>query len=144
MSTFTVHIPFVEMIGFELISCDAGRAEIAVTLRDDLCNTGHFIRVQRRLGLHAVEHAAHQRGVAIDVGADLHDGCAAVTAGQRHQIGLGQDHRNVDRAPDHVFETEDEAQLLGERRGGVVVQDEFGRGVDGWSVMKVSAASRAG
>ena len=39
MSTFTVHIPFVEMIGFELISCDAGRAEIAVTLREELTNS---------------------------------------------------------------------------------------------------------
>ncbi len=39
MSTFTVHIPFVEMLGFELLSCDAGRAEIAVTLRDELTNS---------------------------------------------------------------------------------------------------------
>ena len=39
MSTFTVHIPFVEMIGFELISFDAGRAEIALTLRDELTNS---------------------------------------------------------------------------------------------------------
>ncbi len=39
MSSFTVHIPFVEMIGFELLSCDAGRAEIAVTLREELTNS---------------------------------------------------------------------------------------------------------
>ena len=39
MSTFTVHIPFVEMLGFELVSCDAGRAEIALTLRDELTNS---------------------------------------------------------------------------------------------------------
>jgi uncharacterized protein (TIGR00369 family) len=39
MSTFTVHIPFVEMLGFELVSCDAGRAEIALTLREELTNS---------------------------------------------------------------------------------------------------------
>jgi uncharacterized protein (TIGR00369 family) len=38
VSTFTVHIPFVEMIGFELISFDGGRSEIALTLRDELAN----------------------------------------------------------------------------------------------------------
>ena len=38
-TTFTVHIPFVEMLGFELISCDAGRAEIALTLREELTNS---------------------------------------------------------------------------------------------------------
>ena len=36
---FPVHIPFVEMLGFELISCEAGRAEIAMTLRDELTNS---------------------------------------------------------------------------------------------------------
>ena len=36
---FTVHIPFVEMLGFELISCEAGRAEIAIALRDELTNS---------------------------------------------------------------------------------------------------------
>jgi uncharacterized protein (TIGR00369 family) len=38
-STFSVHIPFVEMLGFELIGCDAGRAEIALTLREELTNS---------------------------------------------------------------------------------------------------------
>ena len=36
---FSVHIPFVKMLGFELISFDAGRAEIALELRDELTNT---------------------------------------------------------------------------------------------------------
>ena len=35
---FTVHIPFVEMLGMELVHCDAGEAEIALTLREELCN----------------------------------------------------------------------------------------------------------
>jgi uncharacterized protein (TIGR00369 family) len=39
MSTFAVHIPFVEMLGFELVSWDAGRAEIALTLREELTNS---------------------------------------------------------------------------------------------------------
>ena len=39
MSTFTIHIPFVEMLGFELISFDAGHAELALTLREELTNS---------------------------------------------------------------------------------------------------------
>ena len=36
---FKVHIPFVEMLGFELISWDGGQAEIALDLRDELTNS---------------------------------------------------------------------------------------------------------
>lgn len=36
---FEVHIPFVEMLGCELVSCNAGRAEIALTLREELTNS---------------------------------------------------------------------------------------------------------
>ena len=36
---FSVHIPFVEMVGFELIGCDAGASELAITLREELCNS---------------------------------------------------------------------------------------------------------
>jgi uncharacterized protein (TIGR00369 family) len=39
MSTFTVHIPFVEMLGFELVSFEAGHAEIALDLREELTNS---------------------------------------------------------------------------------------------------------
>ena len=39
MPTFAVHIPFIEMLGFELVSWDAGRAEIALTLREELTNS---------------------------------------------------------------------------------------------------------
>ncbi|MEP7299848.1 MAG: PaaI family thioesterase [Burkholderiales bacterium] len=39
MSSFTVHIPFVEMLGFELISFDAGRSEIVLDLREELTNS---------------------------------------------------------------------------------------------------------
>ena len=36
---FLVTIPFVEMLGFELIRFDHGEAEIAIELRDELCNS---------------------------------------------------------------------------------------------------------
>ena len=36
---FLVHIPFVEMLGFELLRFERGEAEIAVQLRDELCNS---------------------------------------------------------------------------------------------------------
>ncbi|MEY4564370.1 MAG: hypothetical protein RLZZ618_3647 [Pseudomonadota bacterium] len=36
---FQRHIPFVEMLGFELLKFEAGEAEIAVELRDELCNS---------------------------------------------------------------------------------------------------------
>ena len=39
MSSFTVHIPFVEMLGFELVQFDAGRSEIALSLREELTNS---------------------------------------------------------------------------------------------------------
>ena len=37
--TFPVYIPFVEMLGMEYIACDAGTSEIALTLREELCNS---------------------------------------------------------------------------------------------------------
>ena len=36
---FLVTIPFVEMIGFELLRFEHGEAEIAIDLRDELCNS---------------------------------------------------------------------------------------------------------
>jgi len=36
---FSVHIPFVEYLGLELIRCEAGQAEIALTLREELTNS---------------------------------------------------------------------------------------------------------
>jgi len=36
---FAVRIPFVEHLGFELLRCDAGEAEIALELREELCNS---------------------------------------------------------------------------------------------------------
>ena len=36
---FSVRIPFVEHLGFELVRFEAGEAEIALELRDELCNS---------------------------------------------------------------------------------------------------------
>jgi uncharacterized protein (TIGR00369 family) len=36
---FLVHIPFVELLGFELLRFERGEAEIAVGLRDELTNS---------------------------------------------------------------------------------------------------------
>ena len=36
---FRVRIPFVEHLGFELLSFDAGEAQIALTVREELCNS---------------------------------------------------------------------------------------------------------
>ena len=36
---FLARIPFVDLLGMELVACDAGRAEIALSLRDELTNS---------------------------------------------------------------------------------------------------------
>ncbi|MGZ5157539.1 MAG: PaaI family thioesterase [Caldimonas sp.] len=36
---FRITIPFVDLLGFELLRFDHGEAEIAVQLRDELCNS---------------------------------------------------------------------------------------------------------
>jgi len=36
---FPVEIPFVGMLGFELLKFENGEAEVALTLRDELCNS---------------------------------------------------------------------------------------------------------
>ncbi len=66
---FTVHIPFVDLLGFELIGCDAGKAEIAVELREELTNSWSVAHggVTMTLLDVAMAHAArspNQAGVA--------------------------------------------------------------------------------
>jgi len=36
---FLSHIPFVELLGLELLACEAGAAEIALVLREELTNS---------------------------------------------------------------------------------------------------------
>jgi len=82
--------------------------------------------IQRRIGRHAVQHRADQRRIAIDIGADLHDRRAAVTARERRDIGLGHDRRNFHRAPGQALGAQHEPDFLGKRRRCVLVKDEVG------------------
>jgi uncharacterized protein (TIGR00369 family) len=36
---FKTFIPFVELLGFELLKFENGESEIAITLREELCNS---------------------------------------------------------------------------------------------------------
>ena len=38
---FTARIPFVDLLGLELLKFENGEAEIALTLREELCNSWH-------------------------------------------------------------------------------------------------------
>lgn len=38
---FSRHIPFIELLGAELLRFEDGETEIALTLRDELCNSWH-------------------------------------------------------------------------------------------------------
>ena len=60
MPSFPLHIPFVEMLGCELVSFDAGRAEIALTVRDELGNARAMVHggVSMTLLDVAMAHAA--------------------------------------------------------------------------------------
>jgi uncharacterized protein (TIGR00369 family) len=73
MPGFPVHIPFIEMLGFELVSFDAGHAEIALTVRDELANARAMVHggVSMTLLDAAMAHAArspHQPGHAQSLG----------------------------------------------------------------------------
>ena len=94
-------------------------------LGDGLGQAGALARVERRLRREAIDDAAHQERVAVDVGADLHERRAPVAAGQRDDVGLGHDPRHRHRAPRQPLHAEDEAHLLGERRRAVVMEDEI-------------------
>ena len=66
---FQAHIPFVEMLGFELLRLDSGEAEVAIALRDELCNSWSVMHggVTMTLLDVAMAHAARSPG---------EDGCA--------------------------------------------------------------------
>lgn len=57
---FKIRIPFVETLGLELIAFDAGRAEIALTLREELTNSWSVVHggVSMTLLDVAMAHAA--------------------------------------------------------------------------------------
>ena len=92
-------------------------------LADDRGEAVRRLGIERRLGHEPVDDAAHQRRVAVHVGADLHERRAPVAARQGDDVGLGQHVRHRHRAPVHPLHAEDEAHLLRERRGRVVMED---------------------
>ncbi len=70
---FQRHIPFVEMLGFELLKFEGGEAEIALDLRDELCNSwgvAHGGVVMTLLDV-AMAHAARSPKLA---GGEAHPG----------------------------------------------------------------------
>ncbi len=64
--SFPSRIPFVESLGFEFVRWHAGEAEIAVTLRDELCNAWSVVHggVTMTLLDVAMAHAARSPGQA--------------------------------------------------------------------------------
>src|SRR5271167_796521 len=70
-----------------------------------------------------------QRGIAVNVGADLQHRRLAVATGERSQIRLWHDVGNMHRGPGLVLEAEDQSDLLSERRRRIVMQDELLHGL---------------
>ncbi|GCC48713.1 hypothetical protein chiPu_0032752 [Chiloscyllium punctatum] len=83
-------------------------------------------RKQRRRWKAPLQFADDDLGVAIDVGTDLHRRRAAVAAGHRHQVRPRHDPGNPHRVPGELLESEDDADLLGERRLVEMMQDRRG------------------
>src|SRR5262249_17834777 len=63
--------------------------------------------------------------VAVDVCAELQDGCAAVATGERHHVRLGRQARDLDRAPREPLDAQPDADFLGHRRGRIVMQNDL-------------------
>jgi uncharacterized protein (TIGR00369 family) len=64
MSSFHTHIPFVELLGMELLKFEDGQSEIALTLREELCNSWSVAHggVTMTLLDVAMAHAARSSG----------------------------------------------------------------------------------
>ena len=71
--------------------------------------------VQRRLWCQGLQHIGDQRGVAINVSANLQYGCFAVTARQGNHLRLGHDGGNDDRLPGQLFVAQHEPGFFAER-----------------------------
>jgi hypothetical protein len=83
-------------------------------------------RHQRRRRLAPIQLARDAAGVAPDIGARLHHRDVAIAARERQQLRLGQVGRLRHRPPGQALQPEREADLFGEGREIVVVQDQFG------------------
>jgi hypothetical protein len=82
-------------------------------------------RRQRWLGMQAVQDARDAMRVAVDVRPQLQRRNASVASGQLDVVGLGHDHRCLDRAPWQILQPEGEPNLLRVGREVVVVENEF-------------------
>ena len=109
------------------------RAQRRPDMRHELRSTGpachHLVEraqrrwIQARFGLEMIECRQDCGGVAIDIGTDLHDGCARIAAGQFDKVGLGHDVGNGHRLPRHALQTEGGAHQFGKWRRLIFVQD---------------------
>ncbi len=63
--------------------------------------------------------------VAVDVGADLQNGDAAIAARQLEMVGLRKHHRRVDGSPVESLESECKPNLFGKGREVIVMENEF-------------------
>lgn len=89
---FHTHIPFVEHLGFELLKFEDGEAEIAITLREELCNSWGVAHggVTMTLLDVTMAHAARAAGVA---GVGQHNDIGVVTIEMKTNFmrpGLGR------------------------------------------------------
>jgi uncharacterized protein (TIGR00369 family) len=67
---FQTHIPFVEHLGFELLKFGDGEAEIAVTLREELCNSWSVAHGGVTMTLLDVTMAHAARAIGFETGLD--------------------------------------------------------------------------
>ena len=86
--------------------------------------------------------ARDQVGVAPDVGAVLQHRRAAIAAGQRRQLGLGQDRRDFDAPPGQALEAQHQPRFLCEIGEIVVVKDQFTH--DNWAEAGVTCNAGRG
>ena len=93
---------------------------------DRLAVAARAVGEEARRGHASLELVGDQPRVAPQVGAVLQDRDAAIAAGQRHELGLGQDRRLLDAPPRQPLEAQHQPRLLGEVREVVVMEDEIG------------------
>jgi hypothetical protein len=81
-------------------------------------------REKRRLGKAALQFPQDALAVAVDVRADLHDGCPTVTTRERHHVRFGRKTGDFDRTPGKALDAQSDADLLRHRRSRIVMQND--------------------
>ena len=118
----------------------AGRHVVGIDARDEQRHRPHELMLgppgdrlggaagrggeERGLGHAALELAGDQARVAPQIGALLQHRDAAIAAGQRCEVGLGQDRRLLDAQPRQALEAQHQPRLLGEVGEVVMMQNE--------------------